>query len=176
MSLKAGKVQWKGFGIGVLVTLLGLGAGAYGAASLGWIPANADAQPGGLERKFAHTALDAWMEKNSPSQENPVAVTDENLLAGLKLYRNNCAGCHGDKDVVSQFGRSFYPPTPQFSTQKTPGDPDAVLFTFAKRGVRLTGMPAFGGMLNDDEIWKTVLFIKHLRELPPAVAEQWRKG
>ena len=169
-------MQWKGFLAGVLLTFGSLAAGAYGAACLGWIPANADEKPGALERKFAHTALDAWMEKNSPRQDNPVAATDENLLAGLKLYRNNCAGCHGDKDVVAEFGRAFYPPAPQFSTQKTPRDADAVLFTFAKRGVRLTGMPAFGGMMKDEEIWTTVLFIKHLRELPPAVAEEWKKG
>lgn len=169
-------MQWKGFVAGIAVTLAGLGVGAYGAASMGWIPANADAQPGSLERKFAHTALDAWMEKNSPRQENPVVLNEQNLLEGLKLYRNNCAGCHGDKDVVSDFGRSFYPPTPQFSSQKTPRDPDAVLFTFAQRGVRLTGMPAFGKLLKEEEIWKTVLFIKHLRELPPAVAEQWKNG
>lgn len=167
-------MQWKGFVGGVALTLAGLGVGTYGAASLGWIPANADAQPGGLERKFAQTALDAWIEKNSPHQENPVPLTEANLLAGLKLYRNNCAGCHGDKDVVSDFGRAFYPPAPQFSTQRAPRDPDPVLFTFAKRGVRLTGMPSFGGMMKEEEIWTTVLFIKHLRELPPAVAKEWK--
>ncbi len=169
-------MQWKGFVAGVLTTLVVLVAGAYVAASIGWIPANADAQPGALERKFAHTALNAWMDKNSPKQENPISLNDENLLSGLKLYRNNCGGCHGDKDVVSDFGRSFYPPTPQFSSHKVPHDPDAVLFTFAKRGVRLTGMPSFGGILKDEEIWKIILFIKHLPELPPAAAEQWKNG
>jgi len=166
-------MQWKGFLLGGITSLVGLGVGAYGAATQGWIPANADAQPGTLERRFASTALDAWMEKNSPQQENPVVVSDENLLAGLKLYRNNCAGCHGDKDVVSDFGRSFYPPAPQFSTQKSPHDPDPVLFTFVKRGVRMTGMPSFDKMMKEEEIWKTVLFVKHLRELPPAVAKEW---
>lgn len=169
-------MQWKSFILGVFSTVTVLIVGAYGAASMGWIPANADAEPGGMEREFAHTALDAWMEKNSPKQENPTALNDQNLLAGLKLYRNNCGGCHGDKDVVSEFGRSFYPPTPQFGTRRVPGDSDAVLFTFAKRGVRLTGMPAFGGSLKDEELWQIVLFIKHLPQLPPAVAQEWKNG
>lgn len=165
----------KGIGAGVLGTLFILAGGAWGAAKLGWIPANADSAPGSLERRFAHTALDAWLEKNTTAQENPVALNDGNLLEGMKLYKANCMGCHGDKNGESAFGRAFYPPTPQFTKGKSPHDPDAVFHTLVKRGVRLTGMPAFGGLLKDDEIWKTVLFIKNLDKLPPAVDAEWKK-
>ena len=166
----------KGFLAGVLCTLLGLTLGAFLFAKMGWIPANADSPAPAWEKRFAHTALNAWLERNTPAQENPVKVSDETLLEGMKLYSSNCAGCHGDRNGVSEFGRSFYPPTPQFTSGKVPHDPDAILHTQIARGTRMTGMPAYGKMLQDEEIWKLVSFIKKLNDLPPAVAEVWKKG
>ena len=166
----------KGAFLGAFGTLAVLGGGAWGGANLGLIPANADAVPSAIERRFAQTALDAWLEKNTPPQENPMAVNDANLLAGMKLYKSNCMGCHGDKNGESAFGRAFYPPAPQLTKGKSPDDADAVLHTLVVHGVRLTGMPAFGGMLKDDEIWKTVLFVKNLDKLPPAVETEWKKS
>ncbi|CAN0190363.1 unnamed protein product, partial [Phaeothamnion confervicola] len=169
-------IKIRGILAGAVGTLLLLGGGAWGAAKMGLIPANADTSPGSLERRFAHTALDAWLDKNTPAQENPVALNDANLLEGMKIYKSNCMGCHGDKNGESAFGRAFYPPTPQFTKGKSPHDPDAVFHTLVVHGVRLTGMPAFGNLLKDDEIWKTILFIKNLSKLPPAVESEWQKA
>lgn len=163
----------KGFLLGVVCTILFLFVGLFAVAKLGWLPANADGPPSQLERRFASTALDAWMENHTPRMDNPVGLNDENLLAGMKLYGDNCAGCHGDANGTAEFGRAFYPKTPQFTSGRTPHDPDGVLHTMAKRGIRLTGMPAFGGMLSDDEIWKIVLFVKNINQLPPAVKTAW---
>src|ERR1017187_1478970 len=159
----------KAFVGGGVATLLALAVGAWGAASMGLIPANADAQPSGLERKFAHKALNAWLDRNTSKQDNPIALSDDNLLVGMKLYRANCQGCHGDQNGKSAFGAAFYPGTPQFTTGKAPHDADAILHTEVVHGVRLTGMPAFGNLMKDDEIWQTVLFIKNLNSLPAAV-------
>ena len=35
-------------------------------------------------------------------------------------------------------------------------------------GIRLTGMPAWGVDVKDDDSWKLVLFIRHLKQLTPA--------
>ena len=45
---------------------------------------------------------------------NPVPVTDENLIAGMKLYSMNCAVCHGALNYSpSLLEHSMYPPPPQ---------------------------------------------------------------
>ena len=42
-------------------------------------------------------------------------MTNDRLLAGMKLYRNNCLGCHGGGVRKSVWGTtSFYPRVPQF--------------------------------------------------------------
>ena len=164
----------KGFCAGILTTLVLGGLTVWGAAALGMIPANADAAPSALEKRFAQTALEAWLEYNTKPQENPMAVNSANLLAGMKIYQNNCMGCHGDQKGASAFGKAFYPPTPQFTMGRSPHDPDAIFHTLVKRGIRLTGMPAFGELLKDEEIWQVVLFVKQLSKLPPDVEAAWK--
>jgi mono/diheme cytochrome c family protein len=47
------------------------------------------------------------------------------------------------------------------------------MFWVTKHGVRMTGMPAWTGLLSDDEIWKIVAFIKNSGNLPPETQAAW---
>jgi hypothetical protein len=51
---------------------------------------------------------------------------------------------------------------------------DGELFSIIQNGVRLTGMPAWGGDTADDdrETWELVLFIRHLPAITPGEARQ----
>lgn len=166
----------KGFIAGVLVTIFVPLVAAFCFFKLGLMAVNADAPPGWLERRIANMSLDAAVHRNAPQQENPIAVNDENLIKGVKLYKENCSGCHGGPDGPSDFGLSFYPPAPQF--KRSFGAPDGNIFYIVKHGVRLTGMPAFGGemhtQLKDDQIWTLVRFLKNMQSLPPAAEAAWK--
>ena len=48
---------------------------------------------------------------------------------------------------------------------RTPDDPDGNLFYVIKYGIRFTGMPGWDGVLSDDDIWKTVTFIKNSSQM-----------
>ena len=67
----------------------------------------------------------------------------------------------------------FNPPAPQL-LNRIPHDEPAWLFWVTKHGVRMTGMPTWGGVLSDDAIWKIVAFIKHSDNLPPDVLKAWQ--
>src|SRR5207245_10963075 len=81
----------RNFILGVIVTLIVLVVGGLAFALLGFMPTNADATPPHLERRIAARALDASMEHHAPRVNNPVQVTDENLIYGMKVYPMNCA-------------------------------------------------------------------------------------
>ena len=86
----------KGFIYGVLATLVILFAVGYVGVTQGLlIPANADAKPSRMERWMASRSLAATISREMPTQPNPVAATDANYEAGIKLYAENCAACHG---------------------------------------------------------------------------------
>src|SRR5271167_5176032 len=100
----------RNFILGIVITILVWLIGGLGVALLGFVPTNANTAPPKLEKQIAMSALDAAMERHGPRVNNPVPPTDENLIAGLKIYTMNCAGCHGGIDrQPSVFGKSFYP-------------------------------------------------------------------
>jgi mono/diheme cytochrome c family protein len=52
---------------------------------------------------------------------------------------------------------------------------EAQLFWVIKHGIRNTGMPAWGGMLSDDEVWQLVSLLKNSQDLPPSVEAHWNE-
>jgi mono/diheme cytochrome c family protein len=62
----------------------------------GAISANADQRVPRIERWAAKTSLRASLQRSgSAAIANPLPATNENLLAGIKLYAQDCAICHG---------------------------------------------------------------------------------
>ena len=48
---------------------------------------------------------------------------------------------------------------------------DGELFVVVRDGIRFTAMPTFAHMLKEDDLWKLVVFLKHLDDLRPEVRE-----
>ncbi len=165
----------KAFVAGIFVTLLALAGGAFAVSRLGLYPIGADNPPGSIERSLAGRALDVYADKHKPEGDNPTALTSANLTEGAKEYEEHCALCHGGaRAKISPMRDKFNPPVPQL-VNRIPGDEDAWLFWVTKHGVRMTGTPAWTGILSDEEIWKVVAFIKHSDKLPPEAAAAWKR-
>jgi mono/diheme cytochrome c family protein len=161
---------------GIVVTVLtGLIVGA-GAALLGFVPTRANVAPPALEKQVASTALDASMERHAAHMSNPIPPTDENLIAGMKIYTMNCANCHGDLDgKPAQWGEHFYPPAPNLIHDPL-DDPEWHVFYAIRTGVRYTGMPSWEKNLPENDIWKVTAFLTRINKLPPAVQDYWKKA
>lgn len=148
----------------------------YVFLDFGFLSFRAGQSPSGFEQKYATQAVDASIERPAPDIRNPIQTTDANLLEGMKLYKAHCTHCHGDPgDPQSVLGRSFYPPVPQFM-EEPPDNPANQNFYITKHGIRLTGMPAWGNLLSDDQIWKLTAFLSQMEKLPPSVDQEWKKG
>ncbi len=142
----------------------------------GYMAVNADATPSSVERWAANNALDAAIEHQAPQLNNPVAKTDANLIDGMKLYSMNCGVCHGGLDRKRNvLGGAFYPPAPQILVHPL-DDPEWHIFFIIKHGVRLTGMPAWGKVMSDEDLWKITAFVKNIGQLPPAVEQQRKQA
>ena len=169
--------MFRGFLIGVLATIVVALGGGYLVLRSGLIPVNADAKPGKLEIWAAGTSLRATLARDAPPGPNPVAPTDENLIAGIQLYGEHCAICHGTAkgDVsASPVAKGLYPQPPQLATDGVEDDPEGVSFWKVKHGIRWTGMPSWANALSDQQIWTLALFLKHMDKLPPAAQQVWQ--
>lgn len=83
-------------------------------------------------------------------------------------YADHCAVCHANNGSgQSMFGKGMYPKAPDLRGQ-TQTMSDGEIFYDIENGIRMSGMPAFGGDGTADETWKLVSFVRHLPHLTPA--------
>ena len=166
----------RNFILGIIVVIVVAILVGWMVAWFGLMPTTADATPSSLETKLASHALDASMERSAPRVTNPVPVTDENLIDGIKTYSMNCAICHGDLDYKpSVLEHAMYPPPPQLVLDPM-DDPEWHIFYAVRTGVRYTGMPAWGKALSEQDIWKVTAFLSRVDKLPPAVQDYCKKA
>ena len=168
----------KGFLLGIVAAIVVAAVGGYIVLRSGLVPANADAEPGWLEIWAANTSLDATLDREAPKGPNPVALTDDNLVAGVELYGRHCAICHGTAQgnaSASPIAKGEYPAPPQLATDGVEDDPEGNSFWVIAHGIRWTGMPSWKGTLTAEQIWTLALFLNHMNKLPSAAEQAWQK-
>jgi thiosulfate dehydrogenase len=160
----------KNFVLGMVTALLLLGVGGYAYLKLGLAEVRGDLPPSKLESALMSTAVHAAVRRRAAEIPNPVAVTNENLIAGGKQYLGECAGCHGKPGKVDAYPDVLFPPAPQFPLVGT-NYSEAQVFWVAKHGIRQSGMFANGKWDSDEELWRLAAYIKRMNALPSPVQE-----
>jgi mono/diheme cytochrome c family protein len=122
-------------------------------------------QPSSLETRVANTVKHRVTVRNK-DERNPFSATAENVAAGRKAFAYYCVSCHGlDGQATGvPFANSMSPPVPSLASADVQGYSDGQLKWIIENGIYPSGMPASKGILNDEEIWK---IIHYLRNLPP---------
>jgi mono/diheme cytochrome c family protein len=164
----------KGFVLGFLAAIAVLiAAGSYCVKS-GALTAAQDTKPGRLEKWAAKRFLEATMRPAIQGLKSPIQPTDENLTAGVALYRAHCQVCHGGPDdKLSSVAKGLTPKPPQLGKDGVEDDPESETYWKIAHGIRFTGMPAFSGTLSEQEIWQIALLAKHMDSLPPGARGAW---
>src|SRR6516162_11164879 len=124
------------FLFGFLTGVLTLPIAILTVARLGLLPIRANTSPSGWEGTLANMALSASAARQAPHVPNPVAPTEENLMAGMKLFKDDCAGCHGDPNRPNSEAETGLYPNAQAFAFHPPRMPDYQLFWIISNGVR----------------------------------------
>ncbi len=166
----------RGVILGIILTVIATALAGYGIIRAGVMPANADDRPPRFEVWAAKTSLHATLRRSAPRMTDPLAATNANLLAGIKLYAENCAVCHGDASAsATDVAKGLYQKPPQLAKEGVEDDPDGVIYWKLSHGIRWTGMPAFGKTLSEKQLWQLTLFLKTMDHLPPAAQRAWQQ-
>jgi mono/diheme cytochrome c family protein len=161
----------KNFLVGGLTAIAALTVGTFAYLRLGFAEMRADLPASHLESYLMSAAVHASVRRHAPEVPNPVQPTDENLIAGGKMYLGECAGCHGTLGKApDETGDSLYPPIPQLPKVGTEYS-EAQVFWVAKHGIRRAGMFANGKWDSDQKLWTIAAFIKRMNALPEPVKE-----
>ncbi len=121
-----------------------------------------------FEKTIVRAALHHRIDREA--QDSPISLTTENQLAGALLYREHCAFCHGLPGEASGAGTNMYPKAPQLWTSHRKGivgvsdDPVGETFWKLQNGIRLTGMPSYRNLLNDQQMWQVSLLLSKANE------------
>jgi mono/diheme cytochrome c family protein len=119
----------------------------------------------------AETATVSWVKhkvmvggKHTP---NPFPATQENIKEGQEAFTSYCSVCHGldGQNTGVPFANLLSPPVPLLTARAIQSYSDGQLKWIIENGIYPSGMPSSKGVFNDDDMWKMVLYIRHL---PPA--------
>ena len=125
-------------------------------------------QPSTLETYVARTARSLAVPSSAKNEKNPFTQSPELLAEARAHFADHCAICHANNGSGNtEIGQNLYPKAPDMRLPQTQNLTDAELYYTIHNGIRLTGMPAWGGDVKDVDSWKLVLFIRHLPQLTP---------
>ena len=125
-------------------------------------------QPSTLETYVARTARSLAVPSSAKNEKNPFTSSPELLAESRAHFADHCAICHANNGSGNtEIGRNLYPKAPDMRLPQTQNLTDAELYYTIHNGIRLTGMPAWGSDVKDEDSWKLVLFIRHLPQLTP---------
>lgn len=125
------------------------------AACTGDAPTPRTAPPSSSERLLVTSGHLQAGNAVHPTTRNPLEESANARAQGRQLFVwFNCAGCHGPNG-----GGGMGPPL--LDKDWIYGNSPADIFQSIAQG-RPNGMPAFGGKIPDEEIWRIELFIRSL--------------
>lgn len=123
-------------------------------------------RPGKLESNVAQ-----WTKKHvtvrGKSDRDPLPDAPQTVADGKAAFGHYCVVCHGldGQNTGVPFANNLDPPVPSLASKDVQSYSDGQLKWIIENGIAPSGMPGSHGILNDDEMWSIVRFLRHL---PPA--------
>jgi mono/diheme cytochrome c family protein len=124
-----------------------------------------------METAVLISAAHASIRRSATGVASPTAASDDDIVAGGKLYVLGCQGCHGDLGGAYHENSELYPAPPELPHLGTQySEPE--LYWIVKHGVRMTGMSAYAPFYSEKQLWSLAAFLHRINKLPPWMIER----
>lgn len=126
--------------------------------------------------KVTHWLLDAGLRYSVRTYARDIEVppldSPEMRQRGASCYRTHCVQCHGAPGIArGEEGRGMLPIASNLA-QSAREWPPRWLYYVTKKGVRMSGMPAWEFRMSEESLWSTVAF---LRILPLLTGDEYAR-
>src|SRR4051812_8014638 len=120
-------------------------------------------KPGSIESSVAKT-IKSKMTVGGKDDKNPIAYSPDAAKEGGEHFQHHCQICHGldGQNTGVPFAEQMSPPVADLASKDVQEYTDGQLKWIVQNGIGPSGMPAWKGILQDDEMWKIVHYIRHL--------------
>jgi thiosulfate dehydrogenase len=160
------------FLFGLILGMIAVPVLVYLYFASGSAPVATSAPPMPFEKMLASKALHARLDKEMPKAA-PIAADESAYAAGVSIYRDNCAVCHGlPGQTQTAIAKGMFPKPPQLleGTGVT-DDPAGETYWKVAGGLRMTGMPGFEKSLSTTQMWQVSLLLANADKLPKTVRD-----
>jgi thiosulfate dehydrogenase len=167
-----GSLILKSFLFGLVLGLVIVPLAVLGYFVTGRAPVGTTSKAIPFEGVLSGRALHARIAKEMPKTV-PIAANESNYLAGTRVYREDCAVCHGLLGgPLTGIANGMYPKPPQLFRGKGVTDDEAgETYWKVENGIRLTGMPGFKRSLSSMQMWQVSLLLANADKLPDSVKQ-----
>jgi mono/diheme cytochrome c family protein len=119
--------------------------------------------PGRVET-FLATRFKRDISVRGGKLKDPLPMTAESIAAGKRNFGYYCFACHGldGQNTGVPFADHMSPPVPPLNSASVQAYSDGQLRWIIENGISPSGMPASRGILNDQEMWEIVHYLRHL--------------
>ncbi len=137
---------------------------AVALLAFAFVAAGCKASPRGKWETVVVTRAKHWVFVRNKDAKNPLSPTPENIADGKANFSHYCIACHGldGQNTGVPFAENLAPPVPSLASKDVQSYTDGQLKWVIDNGIFPSGMPGSKGVLTDEEIWSTVLYIRHL--------------
>lgn len=135
-----------------------------GLVAVGMVAAGCKvSEPGSMERSLI-TEVKQKVTIGGKDWKNPTPDTSETANDGMMHFMHRCQVCHGldGQNTGVPFATKMSPPVPELTSKDVQEYSDGQLKWIIENGIGPSGMPGWKGILEDDEMWKIVRYIRHL--------------
>ncbi|HEY0263180.1 MAG TPA: cytochrome c [Granulicella sp.] len=169
-----------GFGkllLGFVLGVAAVAAGLFAYLQFGALPVATADKPFPFEDRIVRFPLHARID--SELKKPPFGTGEDVFESGAKVYRKDCASCHGTPGHDVPFAEAMYPVAPQLWKKHgrrgvvgVSDDEPGETYWKVANGIRLTGMPAYNHVLSSTQMWQVSLLLANAdKELPDPVKQ-----
>lgn len=164
------------FCVGVLFGLLIACTAPFVLIAAGFVDMGARAGGGVPELVLGEWAFDRWVDTQAPAGPTALPDPDAAWARGLALYQRSCVQCHGAPQVdPAPWAQALVPRPPDLSHTNDRLTEAQIAFVTAE-GVRLSGMPAYGDLLSEEEIRSIARFVSEIEQVDVDQREQLQRA
>jgi thiosulfate dehydrogenase len=169
-----------GFGkllLGFVLGVLAVGVVVFVDLRFGALPVAVADAAFPLEKQIVHVPMQARI--NRALKAPPFGISEDAFEGGARVYRAECANCHGTPGRDVSYAHYMYPAAPQLWKKHgksgvvgVSDDEAGETYWKVANGIRLTGMPSYNHILSDTQMWQVSLLLKNAdKELPLPITQ-----
>ncbi|HZZ88550.1 MAG TPA: cytochrome c [Caulobacteraceae bacterium] len=151
---------WKPYVAGLATALVLLALAGLVVVETGAFDVRASTPHSPIVAWATHTTMIHAAGRGAAGVRPPAAFTPADVVAGFRLYDEDCVACHGAPGIARARWTDGLTPSPPYLVDAPRRWSRRELYWIVANGVKMTAMPAWEESRSSRQIWQVVAFLE----------------